>query len=214
MADAQQQQEPPTKKKTVDEIWRELNSGAARAAARPVVPKSVTTGIPGFGIPGVQSRTRILPSKTAPATQQHQQQPSSTAAAGFPNKHLAAATGQPAAADHQQQLQHSIQAAAQAYDPAAAGLSQEAVQQYIATLQRTINCLSDPDRSTRRNAASSLTAKLMRGDAATPKASPAMLQVCLWTVLGVVSAVRVHVMCSLSGRLLSSQTLGGSTEQK
>lgn len=141
------------KKKSVDEIWKELNS----AARGPAVPKSVTTGIPGFGIPGVQTHTRVLPSRS-------QQPPSSASALA---KQLGPA-GQPA----QQQSIPSTQ-----YDPGAAGLTQEAVQQYIATLQRTINCLSDPDRSTRRNAASSLSVKLLRGDATTQKASPAMLQV-------------------------------------
>lgn len=118
------------------------------------MPKSVTSGIPGFGIPGVQTHSRVLPSR---------QQPGSSG----PQKQL----GLP-----QQPHQQPAIAAAQ-YDPAAAGLSQDQVQQYVATLQRTINCLSDPDRSTRRNAASSLATKLLKGDATTQKASPAMLQV-------------------------------------
>jgi hypothetical protein len=57
-------------------------------------------------------------------------------------------------------------------------VSQEEAARYVATLQRTINCLSDAERSTRRSAASSLATKLLRGDGATPKASPALLQVC------------------------------------
>jgi hypothetical protein len=143
-----------TKKKSVDEIWKELNA-KSRAQA---VPRSATTGIPGFGIPGVQTRTRVLPSRS-------QQQPA--AADSAPRKHLLSGE-QPT----QQQAVQAVQ-----YNPAAAGLTQEEVQQYVGTLQRTINCLSDPDRGTRRQASSSLHTKLLKGDATTPKASPAMLQV-------------------------------------
>lgn len=148
-------------KKSVDEIWKELNA-KARAQA---VPRSATSGIPGFGIPGVQTHTRMLPSKP--------QQQSAGQALSTLQQHLAKTP-------HQQpssQAQTAVQAAAQQYDVAAAGLSQEEVQAYVATLQRTINCLSDPDRSTRRNAAGSLHTKLLKGDATTDKASPAMLQV-------------------------------------
>lgn len=146
--------DPATKKKSVDEIWKELNA-QTRAKA---VPRSTSTGIPGFGIPGVQTHTRVLPSRP-------QQQASGTI---NPLSKQLTASEQPA---QQQQIQ-----AAQ-YDPAAAGLTQEQVQQYVATLQRTINCLSDPDRGTRRMAAGSLYSKLLKGDATTQKASPAMLQV-------------------------------------
>lgn len=152
--------DPATKKKSVDEIWKELNA-KSRAQA---VPRSATTGIPGFGIPGVQTHTRVLPSK-----------PQKPAPSGLSTL--------------QKQLQQSGQPAQQPtfqtaqYDPAAAGLTQEQVQQYLSTLQRTINCLSDPDRGTRRTAAGSLHTKLVKGDAITQKASPAMLQVRLTQVL-------------------------------
>lgn len=150
----------PSKKKSVDDIWKELNAGSR---AKPV-PRSVSTGIPGFGIPGVQTHTRMLPSRN-----HHQQQQQSAAA--LPSKQLLGASGDKPSS-HQQQTVAAVQ-----YDPAAAGLAQEDVQQYVATLQRTINCLSDPDRTTRRNAAGSLSSKLLRGDATTQKATPAMLQV-------------------------------------
>jgi hypothetical protein len=146
--------DPVTKKKSVDEIWKELNA-QTRAKA---VPRSATTGISGFGIPGVQTHTRVLPSRP-----QHQ----ASGTGHFLSKQLTAS--EPLA---QQQQIHAAQ-----YDPAAAGLTQEQVQQYVATLQRTINCLSDPDRSTRRTAAGTLHSKLLKGDATTQKASPAMLQV-------------------------------------
>lgn len=143
----------PPKKKSVDDIWKELNKGSR---VKPV-PKSVSTGIQGFGIPGVQTHTRVLPSRQQPA-----------AGSSVPHKQLGLPQQQP----HQQPP-----IAAAQYDPTAAGLTQEQVQQYVSTLQRTINCLSDPDRSTRRSAASSLATKLLKGDSTTQKASPAMLQV-------------------------------------
>jgi hypothetical protein len=49
------------RKKTVEDIWRELN---ARKSAAPL---SRTTGVAGFGIPGVQTTTRTLPSRAAAA---------------------------------------------------------------------------------------------------------------------------------------------------
>eukprot|EP00775_Hariotina_reticulata_P004966 gene4966-5207_t len=136
-------------KKSVDEIWKELN-------ARPP-PRSTTTGIPGFGIPGVQTHTRILP-KTAQQTEQD-----------VP------------VLSHSQQQQHlKLAGPLVASDPAAAaGVSSEQLQQYVASLQRTINCLADPDRATRKSAVLTLQAKLLKGDAATPKATPSMLQALL-----------------------------------
>lgn len=147
--------EPSTRKKSVDEIWKELNS-AARA---PAVPKSSTTGIPGFGIPGVQTRTRILPSKS----QQH------------PEKFSQHFSCHLDASRDKNQQQHLAKTAS-LQTPAAAP-SQEGLSQYLATLQRTINCLSDPDRSTRRSAIDSLATKIFKGDGTTPKASTAQLQV-------------------------------------
>lgn len=151
-------------KKSVDEIWKELNA-KARAQA---VPRSATSGIPGFGIPGVQTHTRVLPSKP--------QQQSAGQALSTLQQHLAKTPQQQQPSSQAQTA--AVQAAALQYDVTAAGLSQEQVQAYVATLQRTINCLSDPDRSTRRNAAGSLHTKLLKGDATTDKASQAMLQVC------------------------------------
>ncbi|KAF8068179.1 Dnaaf5 [Scenedesmus sp. PABB004] len=134
-------------KKTVDEIWRELN-------ARPLQPPrsgAAATGIPGFGLPGVSTRTRVLPSKAHGAAPLPAADDAPLAARGGPRP-------------------------APAYDPAAAGVSAEEVQTYLAGLQRTLNCLADPDRGTRRAAMAALSARLLRGDAAAPKASPAMLQ--------------------------------------
>lgn len=131
-------------KKSVDEIWKELN-------ARTVPPRSRTTGITGFGIPGVQTHTRIVAKDHPSVSQQH------------------------VAGDIS--VSRDVPKPSVAYDPAAAGVPQEQLQQYISTLQRTLNCLTDPDRSIRREAVTSLHSKLLRGDAVTPKASPEMLQV-------------------------------------
>jgi hypothetical protein len=141
-------------KKSVDEIWRELN-------ARPP-PRSSTTGIPGFGIPGVQTRTRILPN--------HPQQ---------------AVQDVPVLSHNQQQQQPTAAGLQVAGDLAAAsGVSSEHLQQYMTSIQRTINCLTDSDRAVRKAGVLTLQAKLLKGDAATPKASPSMLQVINLAVAG------------------------------
>lgn len=131
-------------KKSVDEIWKELN-------ARTAAPRSRTTGIPGFGIPGVQTHTRVLPKQQTDITQ-----------------HVAGDAS----------VSRDVPRPAVAYDPAAAGVTQEQLQQYVSTLQRTVNCLTDPDRNTRKAAILNLQSKLLRGDVSTQKASPQMLQVC------------------------------------
>jgi dynein assembly factor 5 len=56
------------------------------------------------------------------------------------------------------------------YDPMRAGFSPEAMSAYLSGIQRTINCLSDPDRNTRKQAIASLLAKLL--PAATAAAAP------------------------------------------
>lgn len=136
-------------KKSVDEIWKELNA-----------PKKTTqrTGVAGLavglgGLPGITSIVRTLPSassmpSTAPAT----------ASSTSHTAHGAASVSGP------------HQAAAVPTGDAAA---------YLATLQRTINCLADPDRGLRRTAASTLQDKLFKGDAATPAATPAQLRALL-----------------------------------
>ena len=52
------------------------------------------------------------------------------------------------------------------YDPARSGVDPEAMQAYLSTIQRTINCLSDPDRNTRKQAITTLLNRL------TPSPSP------------------------------------------
>lgn len=151
-------------KKSVDDIWRELNAPRPRTTHL-----GSSTGVAGFGIPGVSTRTRVLPPKQAAGSSA-----------------LGASTHAADVAVHQQAAAARAAAAAAAgYDPAAAGVSAEQLQAYLGSMQRTINCLTDPDRSTRKAAVAMLAAKLRAGDAATPKASPQMLQVgrvaeCLW----------------------------------
>jgi hypothetical protein len=130
--------------KSVDDIWKELNAKTA--------PRARSTGIPGFGIPGVASSARILPSKPAVKPAADTAQPSTT-------------VDKPHVGCHNQ------------YDPQQAGVSQQDLQAYVSSIQRLINCLTDQDRSARRSAIKSLQSKLLVGDAATPKASPGMLQV-------------------------------------
>jgi len=63
------------------------------------------------------------------------------------------------------------------YDPVKAGVSHEAVQAYMSGIQRMVNCLSDPDRSKRRQAASGLQGRLTGQDsAAEPGPEPSLLQ--------------------------------------
>lgn len=126
-------------KKSVDEIWRELN-------ARPA-PRSSIAGI--AGLPGLASRTRAVPKPQPEA---------------------------PAVAELQATLAEESRRRNVTYDPSKAGVTAEEVAAYVATIQRTINCLSDPDRATRRQSVTALHSKLFSGDAATPKASPQLLQ--------------------------------------
>ena len=141
-------------KKSVDEIWRELN-------ARPTAPRSRTTGVTGFGIPGITSQTRVVAGGGGGG-----------GGGGGKDRQAAAPTPEDVAArSDTQQLRPPPPPP---YDPAQAG---EELQAYLATMQRTINCLTDADRSTRKGALQTLHTKVMRGDAATPQASAQVLQV-------------------------------------
>ncbi len=89
---------------------------------------------------------------------------------------------------------------AHSYDPMQAGVSQEQLSAYLAGIQRLVNCLTDPDRSTRRQAATTLQSKLILGDAGSPTPSPALLQatVCgplLHPLLGLLSDVAEKCRC-------------------
>ena len=133
-------------KKSVDEIWKELNAKAA--------PKSKPGGFSGFGLPGVTTKTRILPRETP----------------GFQSS-------APSRPDHDVSLQFDTQKQAAQYDPAEAGVSKEELHAYVSGIQRQINCLTDQDRSARKSAIRALNSKLLTGDASNSKASAAMLQV-------------------------------------
>ncbi|GLI65295.1 hypothetical protein VaNZ11_008788 [Volvox africanus] len=128
-------------KKSIDEIWRELN--APKAKLRQGVA-GLAVGL--SGLPGITSVVRTKPASS----------------------HTPA---QPAASDISQPgLRSGPYAASAVGDDATA---------YLASLQRTINCLADPDRGLRRTAATTLQVKLFTGDDSTPKASPAQLQALL-----------------------------------
>ncbi|GFR52527.1 hypothetical protein Agub_g15100 [Astrephomene gubernaculifera] len=131
-------------KKSVDEIWKELN------AAKPKPRQGVAGLAVGLGgVPGITSLIRTKPAQSAataspaPGTEKSKPQPD---------------------------LQSSPYVASTVGDDAAA---------YLATIQRTINCLADPDRALRRSAATTLQTKLFTGDASTPRANPAQLQALL-----------------------------------
>eukprot|EP00197_Chlamydomonas_leiostraca_P011060 CAMPEP_0202881958 /NCGR_PEP_ID=MMETSP1391-20130828/37292_1 /ASSEMBLY_ACC=CAM_ASM_000867 /TAXON_ID=1034604 /ORGANISM="Chlamydomonas leiostraca, Strain SAG 11-49" /LENGTH=191 /DNA_ID=CAMNT_0049564723 /DNA_START=123 /DNA_END=694 /DNA_ORIENTATION=+ len=129
-------------KKSVDEIWKELN-------ARPAPRMAAAGGIP--NLPGISSITRTVPKASAPAQVQVEEEALSAS-------------------------REAARKAAAAYDPAKAGIAVDDLTSYVASMQRTINCLADPDRSTRRQAAVTLQTKIMQGDAATPAANASMLQ--------------------------------------
>lgn len=112
--------------------------------------RSSLTGI--SNLPGIQSRSRIVQKPKA-----HQE--SSSLADAFV-----------------QQLPTGPPRSTSTYDPARAGVSQADLQTYQASIQRSINSLSDADRGVRRRAAEALHAKLFKGDGQTPGASPPMLQ--------------------------------------
>lgn len=65
------------------------------------------------------------------------------------------------------------------WDPEKVGSSTKERDDYVATMQRDINCLSDADRTTRRTALQRLVVRLLKGDAMAPKPSPALLQAVL-----------------------------------
>lgn len=149
-----------TVKKSVEEVWRELN------AAKPAPRNAIS------GIAGVASRPRTVggagggaePKAAVPA-------PASIPVSSLESVPVAAtANGAPREGHAAIIMQH--------YDPAKAGTADE-VQAYVASIQRTVNCLTDPDRSLRRSASMALHAKLFTGDVATPRASPQLLQALL-----------------------------------
>ena len=57
------------------------------------------------------------------------------------------------------------------YDPTLAGVDPGAFQAYLSTIQRTINCLSDPDRNTRKQAITKLLGSLTPASTEAPAAT-------------------------------------------
>lgn len=162
-------------KKSVSDVWKELNSRPLVGRSTPsTVTSSYSTngegvqgtlgGLSGFlNLPGLTSKVRIIPSKSAaPAV------PADASTAS-------GSTATPTLEDVP--LQSSSRATASSYDPSQAGSSSEEVHAFMSGIQRTVNCLSDPDRNLRRQAAITLHARLTSpGTEAQPRPSAQLLQ--------------------------------------
>mmetsp|Transcript_16394 Transcript_16394/g.41667 ORF Transcript_16394/g.41667 Transcript_16394/m.41667 type:complete len:935 (-) Transcript_16394:275-3079(-) len=82
----------------------------------------------------------------------------------------------PVVSESFQSVTRTAQATGAAYDPTRAGVTLEERDAYLVNIQRDINCLSDPERGTRRRALEKLSDVLFKGTRSLPAASPAMLQ--------------------------------------
>ena len=151
-----------TQKKTIDEIWKELNT---RPTGRSGTMGTVLGG--SSNLPGVTTLSRTLPAK--PDSSHAASQPASAAPA-------AAVAAAVASASVPMELGPDSRRPTSHYDPARAGVAPEEVQAFVSSIQRTINCMSDPDRNSRKQAISTLYTRLAKGGAGSPPPSPAMLQ--------------------------------------
>lgn len=181
-------------KKNIDEIWKALN-GPQQGR-----PGTIGTCLGGStNLPGVTTTTRILPRANAVNTEPvlrahapHAAVHGSGTSTSSAQETARAEPGIAAAASSVPGVHHAlarvpmpddIAIAAEArrhasrYDPCKAGVPPEQLAAYVATIQRTINCLSDPDRTTRKQAAASLLKKLTCGDSVSPVPEPPLLQV-------------------------------------
>ncbi|GAX72982.1 hypothetical protein CEUSTIGMA_g434.t1 [Chlamydomonas eustigma] len=132
-----------TSKKSIDDIWRELNS---KPTGRRGTLGTVMGGA--TNMPGISTSTKTVPSVPA-----HNTTPNSASMLLQPDTDISMAEARRSSN----------------YDPALAGVSAESMNAYIATIQRTINCLSDPDRSTRKQAITSLLLRLIPDQENAPK---------------------------------------------
>eukprot|EP00798_Chlamydomonas_sp_ICE-L_P021005 gene21005-27864_t len=130
-----------TQKKSIDEIWKELNK-------KPVGGSAAVGGI--TMLPGITSSTRTVTHNLSESIKVPEVE------------EVAINGGGPKKTSH--------------YDPTKAGVSAEDVNAYMARIQRLVNCLSDPDRGTRRQAATQLQTRLLQGDASAPAPDAALLQ--------------------------------------
>ncbi|MEW5314213.1 MAG: hypothetical protein WDW38_005727 [Sanguina aurantia] len=166
-------------KKSVSDVWKELNSRPliGRTTPSPVTSNYSTSGegvqgtlggLSGFlNLPGLQSKVRILPSKSA-------------ATSATPSAVSNTPPGGTACPSLEEVPIYSSRAAAVSYDPSQAGSSSEEVHTFMSSIQRTVNCLSDPDRNLRRQAAITLHARLTSpGTDSQPRPSAQLLQALL-----------------------------------
>jgi hypothetical protein len=177
----------PKPKKTVDEIWRELNARPV-AGARTITPlqpaasankqQKQASGANSITIPGLGTVVaRVPPPPSKPATLQ----PAATAT--LPDSLEDVPIGGAAVASGR--APPGVSGGSSRYDPSHAGVSDTDLSAYLATIQRQVNCLTDPDRSTRRTAAAGLRARLAGGvgeggpQAVSPPPNPALLQALL-----------------------------------
>ncbi|CAG9464914.1 unnamed protein product [Pedinophyceae sp. YPF-701] len=88
----------------------------------------------------------------------------------------AGSAAQPAASDTAMAEPSDAAVPVVSWDPSTAGSSEEERDKYVASMQRDVNCMSDPDRATRTGGALRVAARLLGRDTAAGKPSPALLQ--------------------------------------
>mmetsp|Transcript_16748 Transcript_16748/g.46804 ORF Transcript_16748/g.46804 Transcript_16748/m.46804 type:complete len:975 (+) Transcript_16748:187-3111(+) len=139
-------------KKSVDDIWAALN---ARPASRGAGGGSTEVNINSFGgLPGIKTTSRYVAS----------------GGDQLPNR------AGPVADDAFQAVAVTAAKTGAAYDPLSAGVTAEERDAFVLTFQRDINCLSDPEKGTRRRALEKLHVTLIKGAPSSPAPSPGMLQ--------------------------------------
>jgi hypothetical protein len=150
-------------KKSIEEIWKELNA-----------PKPQRSGVAGTVLGALPASVKSKPVATS-ATSSGPAAPAVTALSSAKAPSAAAGAASPAANGAAGAASNGA-AAPDTQGLAVPVLGPDDLDGYRAALQRTINCLADPDRSLRRSAANTLHARLFAGDATIPAVSPAQLQ--------------------------------------
>ena len=134
-----------TQKKSIDEIWRELN------APKPGRSGAMGTVLGGStNMPGISTTTRTLPMTPPPTA-------SGTMSVLTP---MQLVVDEAAMMEVAGRRPTAAASSSFHYDPALAGVDPSAFQAFLSSIQRTINCLSDPDRNTRKQAITTLLGSL------------------------------------------------------